>query len=274
MLSAMALSRPPAAALRPFIEVLWSAEGGEASSAAGRELVLPTGALHLVVRLEDRPLRVFRDAGDARGFTVSTAVIGGVRAAPYLRDVSQPVASVGALLRPGVAGLLIGAPAGAFSGAHTPLEDVWGVGAVAEIRARLAEAAPLARRLDLFESLLAARLAPVRRIDPRIALALARLRHGAPVARVAQDCGASHRHFTTLFREAVGLTPKTYGRLLRFGRALDHLTAEPAVAWADLAAAAGYADQPHFNRDFRAFAGLSPGDYRQRAPAAPRHVPF
>ena len=269
------LSRPPQAALRPFIETLWALEGA-APPAGGslRELVLPTGALHLVIRLSDSPLRVFRDAADPCGFTVAAAVIGGARAAPYLRDVSQPVASVGALLRPGAAGLLIGAPAGVFSGAHTPLEDVWGAGAVAEIRARISGVAPLARRLDLFESLLMARLAPVRRIDPRIALALARLRHGASVARVAQDCGASHRHFTALFREAVGLTPKTHCRLLRFGRALDRLTAEPAVAWADLAAAEGYADQPHFNRDFRTFAGLSPGDYRRRAPASPRHVPL
>ncbi|MGF1594088.1 MAG: helix-turn-helix domain-containing protein [Kiloniellaceae bacterium] len=269
------LSRLPQAALSPFIETLWASEGA-ASPAAGslRELVLPTGALHLVIRLSDSPLRIFRDAADPRGFTVAAAVIGGARAAPYLRDVAHPVASVGALLRPGTAGLLIGAPAGVFSGAHTPLEDVWGAGAVAEIRARLAGAASLARRLDLFEGLLAARISPLRRIDPRIALALACLREGRPVARVAQDCGTSHRHFTALFREAVGLTPKTYGRLLRFGRALDRVSAQPTIAWADLAAAEGYADQPHFNRDFRAFAGLSPGDYRRRAPASPRHVPL
>jgi len=274
MLSAMTLSRPPVAALRPFLEVLWSAERGEASSAAARELVLPTGALHLVVRLEDRPLRVFRDAGDARGFTVSTAVIGGARAAPYLKDIAQPAASVGALLRPGVAGLVIGAPAGAFSGAHTPLEDVWGAGAVAELRERLAATASPARRLDLFEAVLQARLLSARRIDPRIAHALVRFCQAAPVGAVAAECGASHRHFTQLFREAVGLTPKAWCRVQRFGRALDRLAAEPAISSADLAAAEGYADQAHFTREFRTLAGLSPGAYRRRAPAALRHVPL
>jgi transcriptional regulator GlxA family with amidase domain len=97
---------------------------------------------------------------------------------------------------------------------------------------------------------------------------------GRPVAAVARDLDLSHRHFTQLFRTAVGLTPRTWGRLRRFGRALERLATEPDIAWADLAAAEGYADQPHFIREFRTFAGLAPGDYRRRAPRNARHVPL
>src|SRR3546814_15791722 len=90
-------SRPPAAALRPFVDLLWAADGREPSSPTTRELVLPTGALHLVVRLEDRPLRVFRPREDAPGFTVGAAGIGRPRAAPSLRETSPPCAPPGAL---------------------------------------------------------------------------------------------------------------------------------------------------------------------------------
>jgi AraC-like DNA-binding protein len=270
----MHVSRPPRGILKPFVELLWASQDGPPAPVAARELVLPTGALHVVVRLSEAPLRVFRHAADGEGFAVSAAVIGGARAAPYIRDVSRPVASLGALLRPGAAALLIGAPAGAFSGDHTPLADLWGESAVARLRDRLATATALEDRLALFEAALAARLPSLRRIDPRIAQALAGFEAQRPVGAVVLDCGLSHRHFTGLFRETVGLTPKTYCRLLRFGRALDRLSGEPGIAWADLAAAEGYADQPHFARDFRAFAGLSPGDYRRRAPRTPRHVPL
>src|SRR3546814_15568 len=267
-------SRPPAAALRPFVDLLWAADGREPSSPTTREVVLPTGALHFVVRLEDRPLRVFRTREDAAGFTVGAAVIGGARAAPYLKDNSNPCASVGALLRPGAAGLILGAPAGVFTGAHWALEDVWGRAAVERLRQRLAELSSPARRLALLEAALQARLLSIRRIDPRIALALAGLRSNAPVSVVAERCDLSQRHFTRSFREAVGLAPKAWCRVHRFGRALERLAADPALFLADVAAAEGYADQAHFTREFRALAGLSPGAYRRRAPLRPRHVPL
>jgi len=274
MLAAMSLSRPPVAALRPFVELIWACEAAAPKAAPARELVLPTGALHLVVRLDDAPLRIFRDATDAGDLSLRHAVIGGARAAPYVKDIARPVPTIGALLRPGAAGLLVGAPAGVLTGAHWALADLWGAAAVESLRDRLAAVASPASRLAIFEAALLARLPRPARLDPRIAHALAQIPEGAPVATVAADCGLSHRHFTARFHEAVGLTPKAWARVRRFGRALDRLAAEPVIAWADLAAAEGYADQAHFIREFRALAGLSPGGYRRRAPAAPRHVPL
>jgi AraC-like DNA-binding protein len=271
----MTLKRAPNALLRPFVSQIWASGGAQTAPVAPRrELVLPTGAMHLVLRLCDHPLRLFRDTGDARGDVVSCAVIGGPRAAPYIKDVSQPAPSVGALLRPGAAALIVGAPAGAFAHGHTPLEDVWGTGAVAEIRERLGAARSASSRLDLFEAILAARLPRIRDMNPLVARAVARLDGATRVGDVVAACGWSHRRFTQFFSEAVGLGPKTYSRVMRFGRALDRLAAEPALAWADLAVAEGYADQAHFTREFRAFAGVSPGRYRRIAPAAARHVPI
>lgn len=268
------LSRVPTPPLRPFVSMLWAMEGMEAPpGTSGRELVLPTGSVHLVFRLGDLPLRLFKERGDAVGRIVGRSVIGGARAGPYLRDVSMAGPSVGALLRPGAAELIVGAPAGALSHAHTPLEDVWGAGAVAGIRERLSASPSAAARIELLEAVLAARLPRLRGIDPLVAHALTRFGASCRVGDVVRDSGWSHRHFTAIFREAVGLGPKTYCRVLRFGRVLDRLASESSVAWADLAAAEGYADQPHFIREFREFAGLSPGSYRKRAPAYPRHVP-
>jgi AraC-like DNA-binding protein len=62
--------------------------------------------------------------------------------------------------------------------------------------------------------------------------------------------------------------------VLRFQRALERANAEPSRSWAELAHTAGYSDQPHLNRDFRELAGISPGRYRELAPAKPNHVPI
>lgn len=39
---------------------------------------------------------------------------------------------------------------------------------------------------------------------------------------------------------------------------LTRVAARPGASWAEIAFDAGYSDQPHFNRGFRALAGLSP----------------
>jgi AraC-like DNA-binding protein len=62
--------------------------------------------------------------------------------------------------------------------------------------------------------------------------------------------------------------------LLRFGRGLDSLKAAPNASLADIAASEAYADQAHMSRDFKVFAGITPGRYRRIAPASPRHVPI
>jgi AraC-like DNA-binding protein len=61
------------------------------------------------------------------------------------------------------------------------------------------------------------------------------------------------------------LTPKGMARVLRFAHAVRHI--EHAGTWADVAFAAGYADQAHFIREFRSLAGVTPTAYvreRQR----------
>ncbi len=275
----MHLRRAPLPALRPFVELIWASEPApfppaHRRSTAPHERVLPTGALHLVVRLGPAPLRVFRSAEDGAGQSLVGALVGGARAAAYLKELSQPEPSVGALLQPGAASALLGVPAGPLSHSHTPLALLWGEAAAAELAERLAEVRDPAARLALFERLLLARLAPPRGIHPLVAEALAGLRRHGAVGRVAREIGVSERHLGRLFGEAVGLAPRSWCRVRRFDRTLERLAAEPGQPLAELAAAEGYADQAHLTREFRALAGLTPGAWRQAAPAEPRHVPL
>jgi transcriptional regulator GlxA family with amidase domain len=84
------------------------------------------------------------------------------------------------------------------------------------------------------------------------------------------ETGWSRRHVTERFRNQLGITPKAYARLLRFGHATALLMeTSPARTLAHVATEAGYYDQSHLTRDFTALAGMTPGTYAGDAAAVP-----
>jgi len=269
------LTRPPPPVLRPFVQTLWVSEEPvrDPAISGDRERMLPTGAMHLVFRLSDQPVRLFDDVADRTGTDMGHAVVGGTRAGFYLRDTTRPVRTLGVLFRPGAAELLLGVPADELAERHTPLDDLWGRAAVAA-RDRLLAATSPAAQLDVVAALLAARLPAVRGMHPAVAHALGRIPFAPDVGAIVRETGYSHRRFIALFRRAVGVAPKTYQRILRFQRTLALLGTAPAPALVDVALAAGYSDQPHLNREFRAIAGISPAEYRRAAPVWAHHVPL
>jgi AraC-like DNA-binding protein len=265
----MHVVRTPCPALRRYVKSLWVSRELPRAGGATRERILPSGTIQLVFRLT-HPLRIFQSASDMQGRLVAHALIGGARAQAHIRDISQPIHSVGAQLMPGAGPALLGVPADLLSGQHTALHDVWGSESEL-IRERLQELSPQ-HQLDLLEALLLERLAVAQPADPLVQHALVLLARGAQVATVVADSGYSHKHFIRRFERAVGLSPKLYTRVVRLARALPHLQGEASLA--HTAVHAGYSDQAHFTRDFRALSGLTPGAYLQLTPCAGHHVPL
>jgi AraC-like DNA-binding protein len=266
------LQRLPRPALRPFVKTLW-ASGEALSGTAVREHVLPTGTVHLAIRLSEAPLRLLDGVEDRVGRIVGHAVVGGMRSSFYVKDISSVTRAVGAELLPGAAEALLGAPAGELAERHTPLDDLWG-GAAREARERLCGITSLEKQLDCFETLLAERLPRVLGLHPAVAQALERFASTASVGAVVRESGYSHRRFVDLFRRSVGLPPKLYTRILRFRHVLARVGSDDDASWADLAEQAGYSDQSHFNREFVEFTGVSPGTYRRIAPRSASHLPM
>jgi len=266
------IKRPPIPSLRPFVKLLWGAdEKRNQGLVATRERLIPTGAMSLVFRVNDFPIRVYDSLVDASGHRFDWGVVGGVRTGFYVKELCPHTTSIGALLEPGAAQLLFGIPANELAERHTAIEDLWGQDAIF-LWERMREAGDLGRQVELFEMFLAERLPLVRGIHPAIAYALERLQY-QDIGEIVSRTGYSHRHFLALFRSAVGLPPRVYSRLLRFQRALGHLQRAPTPSWLDIALEAGYADQAHFNREFREFTGLSPTQYRAAATGDSHHVP-
>jgi AraC-like DNA-binding protein len=298
----MLVERPPCPALRAWISRVWAAdERPQAGERRWRERLVPTGAFHLVLRLDDSRIRIFDDLDDARGqiawgvasfarrgpsrdgagtvpgFPSKTFsdVIGGARSRFHVRAAAAGARSVGLLIRPGAAGVIMGVPAHELAERHTSLEDVWGPAARA-LRERLLDTPGPARQLEVLEQAVVARLDV--RLAPHAAVREALSRFGSAatgweVGVVRRDTRLSHRRFVELFRRQVGLGPKQLCRVLRLRRAMT-LARGAASSWAAIAAGAGYFDQPHLVRDFRAIAGVSPTEWRALATRSPLHIPI
>lgn len=86
-----------------------------------------------------------------------------------------------------------------------------------------------------------------------------------PLQDVAAVLDVGERRLQQLFRQHVGLSPKSVSRLARLHGLLRALRRSAAPAWAQLAPELGYYDQAHLVNEFRALSGLTPGQFLVRS---------
>lgn len=86
-------------------------------------------------------------------------------------------------------------------------------------------------------------------------------RHGRVKVRdVARQVCYSERHLNRFFMTQIGTSIKKYARLARFHYVLSRMQKTPCL-FAALSQQAGYFDQAHFDKDFKAIGGVSPQKY-------------
>lgn len=269
----MYVSRTPGSPLRRHVRVLWTVDEAALATQTQdcqREAVLPSGLGHIAIRLTGRP---FEFGGDNNPVSLGPMVACGPRSRPYLRRRGETAISVGAQLQPGAALTLFGLPVDLIREQHVALDDLWGPFALT-LREQLGNASCADDRLDIFEKMLEERLKRHHGLHPAVAYALQELAKDDDIGAIVDETGYSHRHFNALFRQTTGFTPKKYGRLQRFCRSLDIMAKGATTSTADVALAAGYSDQAHFNRDFKEFAHMTPGGYLNSPVKSVFHVPL
>ena len=72
----------------------------------------------------------------------------------------------------------------------------------------------------------------------------------------------SERQFERKFKELVGLSPKSYAKIIRFEKAKAHFETN-RYSLTEVAISCGYYDQAHFNHDFKALSGYNPKEFYQ-----------
>jgi AraC-like DNA-binding protein len=161
---------------------------------------------------------------------------------------------------------LLAAPMDAFVDRVIPLDVLLGAEARALGQA-LGESANDEARAMTLDAALGRRLRAAGPLGRQQAQAVRLLRRhpDRDIADIARDIGWSRKHLADRVRDAVGVGPRCFRRLLRF-QTLTSAVGNSAAApnWAALALAAGYCDQSHMIREFREFSGLTPTAYLAR----------
>lgn len=228
-----------------------------------RRREVPSGVVTLIISFGE-PLRLVAMPDRRAGGATFTSFVAGLHTGPAITEHAGRQHGIEVRLAPLGAHALLQVSMYELSNTVTDLSDLLGNGAET-LATQLAEAPDWEARFALLDRLLAARIHAGPTPAPAVAHVYRRLSQSsgrAPIGEVANDIGWSHRHLVGRFREQVGLSPKALARLLRFEQALSFLREVHRRPLSEVALAAGYYDQAHLNRDFRALAGCTPTEFQ------------
>ncbi|WP_161355302.1 helix-turn-helix domain-containing protein [Streptomyces sp. SID3343] len=208
------------------------------------------------------PMRVSSPRDASYAPDVTTSFVAGLHDGPAMVEHDGYQSGVQIDLTPLGAYTLLGLPATEIADHVVHLDDLpgWDVDRLTD---RLVAAPDWAARFAHVDELLLRRRDRGPEPLPEVTRCWELIEAGAgrvEVATLAAETGWSRRHLGTRFREQVGLPPKAVARILRFRHVLTLLDTAPRP-WSELAIEAGYYDQAHFNREFKALAGTTPRTY-------------
>lgn len=246
----------PGAALAPFVRGF---EIVETQDEAVTRTLLPDTTVVLGFRYAGAATLLDDDASSGR--VLPDAVVTGLRVSVRRMHTAAHSGIVLAKFRAAGAASFFTGPLHHLFGTMRALSELMDAADVAAASRRIAGATTHAERLTIVEQFLLARQRPFEP-DPIVSGALRAIGAAAGAIRVgmlARDLQVSEDTLEKRFRRIVGASPKQFATLVRLRRAVD--LSRESDSLTTLALDAGYYDQSHFIRDFRAITGDAPGHF-------------
>lgn len=267
------VSQRPDPPLSCFIDRLWYWD--DSPCAKPRERVLPYGNMSLIISLSAARVHVYHGDSGRLSHTLGASLITGATSKAWIIDPAEVQTSVGVQFHHGGALPFLRVCPSELYNRDLSLEDIWGAEA-GDLRIQVLEAPSIHARFRILQESLLAKLPRGSAPNPVVQYAVSELQTiptTSTIAEIAFRCGVSQARLIDLFRRSVGMAPKVFARVQRFQQTLQRIEAGKAINWTTIALDCGYYDQPHFNHDFRAFAGMSPGEYVALKGPYRNHVP-
>jgi AraC-like DNA-binding protein len=236
----------PAAPLDRFVEVFVYFEG--VYHAHNVDRFLPNGDTEILIDFHDTPQYIY-DNNTLKEIQACHHVwASGVRTEPITIPSGSGSSMMVIALKKGMA---------------APFFLVWGSD-FGLLREHLLETSDVAVRFQLVEDFLLRKFRSKLNANPCIEFAMGEMCErpdAISIGRMNQKIGYSQKHFTEMFRRSVGVTPKSYLKIMRFQKAVKTIDAQPDLNWGEIALECGFYDQAHFIHDFKHFSGFTPEHY-------------
>lgn len=248
----------PPPPLSTYIECFWAVD---LQVPYQREKILPSGRIELMINF-GAPHRKY-DETERRYQLMTKSWIAGFQTEYIINEPVGHTDMIGVRFRPGGAFPFFAEPLQEFSNCVLEMDAVWGR-QISEIRERLLAIPATAGRFRLLEKIFTDRLLFGQEPEGFVTYAIDRLMRERGLSRIhslSEEIGVSQKHLIQKFKEGIGVTPKQFARVLKLQTVLKQIDPRQSISWGEIANAAFYYDQAHFNRDFRRFTGLTPADY-------------
>lgn len=247
--------------LQPFVACIWNIQA-EAKSFTAPERLVPDGNIELLLNCgESVSLTWPGDKKEHHAYQGSYVV--GQRSLPCFTTATGRVNLIGVSFRPGGFSPFLDRPVSDVTDATVPL-SLLPSGPFSCLEESVLECPGIEQKVSRLQHLLVRRLSArsgrTEKAGRFLPLLYTLHRYGS-VAQFLKEHTIHERTLQRMFDEYVGLSPKYLQRVLRFKAAVTALhTARPKNLTA-LAYDAGYFDQAHFINEFKALAGVAPGQY-------------
>jgi AraC-like DNA-binding protein len=246
--------------LRPFVSSIWSFEDRGNLYERSRERILPDACVELVIHFRHPFRNHFADG--TTNLQPESFVIGQMK---RFLEIEPCEASgfVAVRFHARSAYLFFRPPLTEITDSVVPLTEIWNSRAE-EYTERVALARGMSARVRIVEKMLLEALRENGCRDCAVERCVQLIQNASePIAtrELASTIGISTRHLARRFQNAVGMSPKEFSRVNRFVRAAHCLRERTDTSLTETAYDCGYFDQAHFNHEFRAFAGITPGQF-------------
>jgi AraC-like DNA-binding protein len=243
--------------LKSVIEYFWTLEGTPTST-EDTALIYPEGCFEIILSF-DAPTRWV--SGDQE-IDLPASFISPIRTSYYDIHPQGHVEYLAIRFHP-TAFPILNLPAVEYGNKAVPLDDVLDV-KMRHLIAPVYTMESMAERITYLEKVFVDLLMDRVRHHPSDfgqAIKLINQSFGkAPIQLICEQSELYPRKLERYFDQFMGVTPKTYARIVRFNFAVQKYLSAPDKGVGSLIYQAGYADQAHFIRECRSFTGRTPGE--------------